>query len=153
MAYKCLECGHIFEEGEQARWRESRGEYWGTPCYEEMSGCPLCKGSFEETVRCEICGAEHLDGELNGGVCDECIKEYSHDAEMCKKISTGHTETIEIDAFLASVFEVADIEQILMDFIRERKPDIDCSAFIDGDEYWFGERLAEEVKKIENEKN
>lgn len=65
--YKCLECGHLFEEGEQARWEESRGEFWGSPCSESMSGCPICKGYYEEAVKCKICG-RWVEDEY----CDDC---------------------------------------------------------------------------------
>jgi predicted nucleic acid-binding Zn-ribbon protein len=46
--YKCADCGHIFEEGEQAIWYEDRGEFWGVPCRERMTGCPVCHGAYEE---------------------------------------------------------------------------------------------------------
>ena len=152
MAYKCTNCGHIFEEGEQACWSESRGEFWGSPCSEEMSGCPLCKGDYEETVKCEVCGSEHLEDELFGGVCDECIDKYRKDFSSCYEISKGETQEIEINALLASLFNVADIERILKEYVLERLRDVDCSQFIDEDISWFGEKLAEEVKKNENAK-
>ena len=37
--YKC-ECGHIFEEPKVVH--ESRGEFWGAPCWEKMYYCPNC---------------------------------------------------------------------------------------------------------------
>ena len=37
MAFKCCDCGHIFDDGEQAFWLED-GEYWGTPFGKKMSG-------------------------------------------------------------------------------------------------------------------
>ena len=46
--YKCLECGNLFEEGEQKRMRECVGEYWGSPAYQEYAVCPCCGGSYEE---------------------------------------------------------------------------------------------------------
>ena len=153
MAYKCLDCGHIFEEGEQAHWSESRGEFWGMSCSEEMSGCPLCRGAYEKATPCEICGSEHLEDELNSGVCDECIDAYRKDFDACYKLSVGDTVKIEINALLASLFDVSDIEQILKEYIRDRWQDVDCSPFIDEDKSWFGERLVEEVKKNENSKN
>ena len=152
MAYICLACGHIFEEGEEAHWKEECGEYWGTPCYEEYTGCPICKGNYEEAVKCEICGSEHLQRELNGGVCDECIDEYRKDFDTCYKISFGETKTIEINSLLASLFDVLDIEQILKEYIRDKWKDVSCDKFIDSDKYWFGEKLIEEVKKNENSK-
>lgn len=149
MAYKCLDCGHIFEEGEQARWSESRGEYWGTHCSEHMSGCPLCKGEYEETVQCAVCGSEHLEDELNGCVCDECIDEYRKDFNSCYELSIGETTEIKINSLLASLFDVSDIEQILKEYIRERWQDVSCDKFIDEDKSWFGEKIAEEVKNHE----
>ena len=152
MAYRCLNCGHIFEEGEEARWSESRGEYWGTPCSENRSGCPLCTGEYEETVQCAVCGSEHLEDELNGGVCDECIDEYRNDFNRCYELSDGETTKIEINSLLASLFDVSDIERILKEYIRDRWQDVSCDKFIDEDKSWFGERIAEEVKKNENGK-
>lgn len=37
--FKC-ECGHIFEEPKVVH--ESRGEFWGAPCWEKMYYCPHC---------------------------------------------------------------------------------------------------------------
>lgn len=148
--YKCIECGHIFEEGEQACWTESRGEYWGVSCSETMSGCPICDGEYETTIPCEICESHHLEDELNGGVCEECIDEYRRNFSVCYNISLGEKEQIKINALLASLFEPSDIEQILEEYIRDRWHDVDCSPFIDKDILWFGEKLAEEVKKNEN---
>lgn len=152
MAFKCLECGHIFEEGEEACWNESRGEFWGTPCSEEVSGCPSCGGDYEETTPCEICGSEHLDDELFGGVCEECIDEYRKDFDSCYEISLGEKEKIEINSLLAYLFEPSDIEAILIKHIKTNCPDIDCSEYIDNDISWFGEQIVKEVSKNENSK-
>ena len=151
--YKCLDCGHIFEDGEEKRYTENVGECFGFPAYQEFRSCPICGGDFEETVRCEICGEEHLSEELNGGVCDSCIDQKRKDFDACYKISLGETETIKINALLASLLEECDIEQILIDYIKTRLKQVDCSPFIDNDSYWFGERLAEEVRKNEQTKN
>ena len=74
MAFKCLACGHIFEEGEQSRWEEHHPYGMGYAA-EEFSGCPICNGDFEETKQCEICGGEFLEDELLGGcVCEDCVE-------------------------------------------------------------------------------
>jgi len=44
--YICIDCG--FEFDEPAEWEESRGECFGFPAYERMSGCPCCKGDYEK---------------------------------------------------------------------------------------------------------
>ena len=56
MTYKCLECGHIFEEGEEGHYFEN-GECWGAPYSQKIYCCPLCKGDYDVTTPCEICGS------------------------------------------------------------------------------------------------
>ena len=75
MKYKCVECGHIFEEGEQAVWYEDRGEFWGDPCSERLTGCPVCHESFEEAFECKGCGEWFLYDELDDGLCESCQEE------------------------------------------------------------------------------
>ncbi len=67
--YKCLDCGHLFEEGEQARVRETHG--LDTPPYEEYSVCPRCKGDYQEVEPCKICGG--YDVKIGEEYCDECM--------------------------------------------------------------------------------
>ena len=146
MAFKCLECGNIFEEGEQEIWYEHHPYGMGTDS-EEFSGCPICKGDFEETKQCKICGGEFLEDELLGGcVCDECIEEYSKDFDTCYKISADEKEEIKINALLASLLDINEIETILYHYLKTKK-DIDCSMFLEQDKDWFAEKLVEGVKK------
>ena len=63
--YKCLECGHIFDEGEEWRWVESHGEH--------MTGCPICGCAYDEACQCDKCGAYHLSDELYSGLCADCL--------------------------------------------------------------------------------
>lgn len=44
--FRCLDCGHVFEAGEESRWVERHGFHSGP--YEKWSGCPLCRGAYEE---------------------------------------------------------------------------------------------------------
>lgn len=82
--FKCTECGEVFTEDEIKTWSESRGECWGQPAYEEMEGCPACKGSFEEAEECPICGRYFLSEELNEGICDSCVKDSIDDMNYAK---------------------------------------------------------------------
>lgn len=153
MSYKCFECGEIFDEPK--RWEEYRGEFWGTPAYEEVRGCPRCRGDYEELVPCEVCGVEHSEEDLLYGVCDKCIEERRYDVDMCYKIGENDTEKIELNCFLASMFDVAEIELILFNALKEAQKieKVDCNEFINQDISWFAEVYAEEVKKNENSKN
>lgn len=147
MAFKCLECGHIFEDGEQARWEEHHPYGMGY-AFEEFSGCPICKGNFEETKQCKICGGEFLEEDLNGDcVCDDCLEQRKRDLEICYNISkTAPKEEIKINALLVSVFDISEIEEILYKEL-ESSNNNDFSAFINQDKDWFAEKLLEEVKK------
>lgn len=71
--YKCVACGHLFEDGEQKTYRENMGECHGSPAYQEFSVCPICGEDYEEVKPCKICGSyEHETGE---DFCDECQKD------------------------------------------------------------------------------
>lgn len=148
MAYRCLECGHIFENGEQATWYEHHPYGMGTAS-EEFSGCPLCKGNFEETKQCKICGGEFLENELLGDcVCEDCVKEHKRDLKTCYAISeTAEKQEIKINALLASAFDITEIEEILYQQLESVGNNNDFSSFINEDKDWFAEKLAEEVSK------
>lgn len=142
--YKCLECGHLFEEGEQKKRKENRGEYWGSPCYEEMSGCPLCNGAYEETTACKICGGHFFADELHGKrVCNDCLNEYKRNFDICYKIADTEKETVKINALLTSLLSVNKIEAILYNYLKDKEND--CSAFVEQDKDWFADKLVREV--------
>ena len=75
----CLDCGNVFDECDVAVWYEDRGEYWGRPCNERISGCPRCKGDYASAYRCECC-EEWIDGEYvkigNARYCCNCYTHY-----------------------------------------------------------------------------
>ena len=85
MMYRCESCGHLFEEGEQAVWEERHG--LDTPPYEQWSGCPICKGGYEEVRQCKECGDWHTENELYEGWCEKCLREtinYDTFFEYCE---------------------------------------------------------------------
>ena len=71
--YKCVACGHLFENGEQNTYRENVGECHGSPAYQEFSVCPICGEDYEEVKPCKICG--NYDHENDEGFCEECKKD------------------------------------------------------------------------------
>lgn len=71
--YKCIDCETIFEEPDT--WQESRGEYWGFPCTETVSGCPECRSGYEEAFECKRCGEWFFEDELNDELCELCYSE------------------------------------------------------------------------------
>ena len=51
--YRCKECGNLFDEDDVKIVEESRGEYWGFPCYEKMRLSPCCECNFEDAYETE----------------------------------------------------------------------------------------------------
>ena len=87
--YKCLDCGHIFEEPKQySEDRTPGGAFEGGSFIEYYTGCPVCSGAYEEAKQCEICGEYFTDDELtdtteyiNGG-CGDCCEQCIEDGGM-----------------------------------------------------------------------
>lgn len=65
--YKCVECGNIFDDGEQRTVREDYGE--------TISVCPVCGGAYEEAYNCIKCGDVFLINELNEHICSDCLRD------------------------------------------------------------------------------
>ena len=87
MMYRCENCGHLFEEGEQAVWYENQGECHGVTAMERFSGCPLCHDDYEEVHQCKECGDWHYEDELYDGWCEKCLREtinYDTFFEYCE---------------------------------------------------------------------
>lgn len=85
MSYKCFECGHLFDLGEERVWTEDYGE--------TVSGCPICGGAYKEAEPCRHCGSKQLDVDLYSGLCIECIGEA-----MDKKNMTDYLEEKKLEA-------------------------------------------------------
>ena len=65
---------------------------------------------------------------------------------------------VELNCFLASMFDKQEIEEILFRELKNEEKyikelvNLDCEKFVNSNRDWFAERLAEEVKKDENAK-
>ena len=153
--YKCTDCGHIFEDGEEKVTTEYLGECFGFPAYDEFSSCPSCGGDYDKAEKCEKCGGVFFCDELTDGLCNECLNvlamEYKYDIAKCYALSkeSGEKENISIDPFLASMFTEEEINEVLyreLAVASSIKP-VDCTPFIESDRYWFNEQIVKEVKK------
>lgn len=118
MMYRCENCGHLFEEGEQAVWTEEHGEKW--------SGCPMCHGDYEEVHQCKECDEWHTEYELYDGWCEKCLR-----------------ETINYDTFF-EYCEANKDEQYLDIFVMsELLGGMDCPKFVS---YDFHQLMVAEYK-------
>lgn len=163
MTYKCIECGYVFDDGEQAVFENDCKEFWGAPCKETFSCCPMCGGDYGEAVPCDCCGEYTLKEELemNGDICAECMEKYMHDFEMCSKISKlpeCDPDEIKINSLLTSIFSEKEIESILFDILKKRtesdewKKGKGFENFVDQDAFWFTSAL-NKILKSEKNKN
>ena len=151
MAYKCLKCNHIFEEGEQVVRSEYHSEYWGEQVYESVSRCPCClSDEYEHTVRCKRCGGEFLEEELaEGGCCSDCVDRitsaYRYDISGCYHLSRASDlrAIVRVDGFLASMFSQEEINRILLRELVGAAcvSPVDCTEFIEANKDWFVEKV------------
>jgi hypothetical protein len=74
--YVCVECGEVFSD--PIRWKEDRGECFGSPSYEEYLGSPCCYSNYTEAHRCHCCdefitgGYIKTDDDLR--YCENCYR-------------------------------------------------------------------------------
>ena len=127
MMFKCCECGHLFEEGEQAVWYENQGECHGRIAMEKFGGCPICKGDYEEVHQCKECDEWHTEDELYSGWCEKCLREtinYDTFFEYCE----ANKEENYLDIFVMSEFldmdmpkhSSYDFHQLMIEVYKER---------------------------------
>lgn len=88
--YVCNDCGMFFEEDMLRINRESVGEFWGAPAYQEYGVCPYCKStSYSEAEQCEECGE----------YCNSLELEYSMENEsevcMCSECANENRKSLE----------------------------------------------------------
>ena len=98
--FKCCECGHLFEDGEQAVWTEAHGEKW--------SGCPICNAGYEEVHQCKECDEWHTEDELYDGWCEKCLRDtinYDTFFEYCE----ANKDDQYLDIFVMSEFLGMDV--------------------------------------------
>ena len=107
MMFKCCECGHLFEDGEQDVWEERHG--LDTPPYEQWSGCPICKGGYEEVRQCKECEEWHTEDKLYEGWCEKCLREtinYDTFFEYCE----ANKDEQYLDTFV--MFDILNCEYV-----------------------------------------
>lgn len=119
MFLKCLECGHIFEEGEQHIIREYHNEISGS-FYEDFASCPVCGGDFEEAKCCKSCDGAFLADELIAGYCKKCLYASLNVESFLDFATTGVQSDTDIDTLEDFVF--------LKVFGLPKSPDVSTSS-------------------------
>ena len=122
--YICLDCGKVFENEEVEYSNENEGlnvdSFLGRPIrcesFIEVEDC-TCGGIVEKAIPCENCGA--WIPELNT-LCDECLEKYKT-LDTALDIGGEWDGNISLNGFLLSFYSRDDIEQILLDSIRNER--------------------------------
>ena len=125
--YKCLECGHIFDKGEEANWIEKHGFADGP--FEHFTGCPICKSAYEETTHCNACGGEYLEDELfDGKICRDCLmKKITVENTNSYLLYAGIEKEFYMEIFLDSTFSkvsprLLEISKMEFDRYAQKNP-------------------------------
>lgn len=120
--YKCRNCGHIFDEGEQKTRYEKHNDYYTEP----INSCPVCMSDeIENCVYCKCCEDEFFKDELNRqGICKNCvenfIKDNAKDINLCYEIGKKVKVPVEINSFLYEFFfwDIKSIEEYLLEYVK-----------------------------------
>lgn len=112
-----------------------------------------CGGIFKRFEECCICEVECPSEEVHNGVCDDCINHYGNNIKICYRLGKKDTVDIKLNGFLAHLFTVDEIEDLLYSKLMEenKSKKIDCTSFIDIDRDWFGEMLEEVIKNEDSQ--
>lgn len=139
----CSDCLAVFPEDEVRTWKEDTGEIF--------AGCPYCGSPFDEAEECDECEEYFHPDDLSGGVCVECLKKAAKDFDLCWKIGKDEKADCKISEVLMVLFTDEEVEEILVDYVKEKMPGVDCSDFVFSDASWFGDKWRE-VKKSEEKR-
>lgn len=82
-----------------------------------------CGGDLVEATKCEVCG-EYFFDEYNTKVCEVCFDENVNFA-MAEKIGSIETVSSEINGFIASVYSIEKINDILIRHAMENYSGLD----------------------------
>ena len=109
----CLHCGHVFDGEEIVAKYYDRAT--GTYDREE---CPNCGSEdFEEAAHCDECDEYFPCDEVIGHVCEKCLKKHINE-DAVFKYGDARKQGVELNGFLAYVFEPDEIEHILTEHFK-----------------------------------
>jgi hypothetical protein len=149
----CEKCKEVFECGGVKRVYTNYYEDILTP--EDYLVCPACNSEdYTKVEFCESCRQWiHYYKFLDENTCNKCVFEEIG-AKECYEVSKfEEKKKIEINYFLASMFDVGDIEKILLDLLVNSKEKIDLKEYINGDKDWFLETYLSIRKEERNDEN
>lgn len=150
--YICDECGNVVCEHDLQTRKDfkpvemSLHTDW---CYETMTAPCECGGEFVKAKKCEICGEYIPEDGLD--LCDNCI-EKGETLENALKIGDENNISVEINGFLASMFEKDEIEEILTRELKRADVDFIKSSIREKVSNYLNEDVDSFVQFLKEEK-
>lgn len=114
--YICKDCWKIYDDEEVETCYEcesSRKNVFVVGSCVKVDDC-ICGGELVKAVHCERCGSWV---EVGNSLCEDCLEEYKT-LETALDIGEEWDGCISLNGFLLSFYSREDIEQILLDCIR-----------------------------------
>ena len=142
----CSFCGALKREDELKTYTDVHGWTDLQPITETRKNydCDVCgKGEYVEAKECKVCGVWFNDEE-HIGVCEGCLED-EETFENAVKLGRENTEIIEINGFLASLFSVEKINDILEQYAEQHFTD-HCSEIVhycEEDKHYFADCVSE----------
>ena len=153
--YKCSDCGHMFEDGEERIVRETC-EVWGQTVSREEKTCPHCGCDvYEETEPCKSCGRYLPECDLYSGYCESCLLDEAT-TDTCYAVGAYDKEDVAVNSFFAYIFDESEIDVILYRELKRRKRlglTHDCEGFVKEDIVAFADRFVQYKKEMEEKEN
>ena len=118
--YICSYCGKTFED-EEVETVESAESIVvdGCSCRTFVLSSCTCGRELEKTSMCEKCGEPVEEGY---SLCETCLEEYKT-VDIALEIGGEWDGCINLNGFLLSFYSCEDIEQILLDSLRNERVD------------------------------
>ncbi len=149
--YRCTDCGHIIEVGEEYTYTEEHGE--------KFQCCPVCGGDFLEVDHCDGCHKVKFLDELYSGYCVKCLKKSLNGANISHFIKRTdqaedfyvkwfyETECLQPSAALVDLCRTGYLKQVALEAmkgeckaIREFWRYLDNTSQIDDYAKWLAKR-------------
>lgn len=114
--FKCMHCGHEFDEPTN-RYNRSITRP------DEDGFCPNCGSDFfEEAEQCELCGEWHEVGYLHCGICEKCAAR--DDFREAYAYGAARKSCVELNGFLAYAYSAQEIEGMLWQDLISSRPSL-----------------------------
>ena len=140
----CNQCKRMVEDDQMEITSSYIGDYGDSPCFEKTeNGCP-CGGSYEQAIKCKVCGeyvSEKDVFSVDQPICRVCLTEMA-------TVENAMAYSKEKGATKCEVFEIFFTKEEIFEILRSevmKNPDAfakDAQSYCLDDEFVFSEWLA-----------